>query len=251
MKTMTAMILIVAGAVSAQAGGDNEATYQPRHRSAQELAQLVGQVLPVEIKIAGDKLMLRGDDEALIQADKFLHRLDRAPRKFALEFLVVEIMPASAHAAELRELSGSFDDVKTKLDALHKRGAITTMKRHELAANERQKTALKDLRTEKVQIFANNHDARTLGTTIAVTAHGLQSQGVSLELFIQHSRGWRTGAGPGFDKVKDPIRTTSLFMDHLVDARLIASPKQAQTILGAARPDSPRLLVVVGIKAAD
>jgi hypothetical protein len=63
--------------------------------------------------------------------DTALHRLDRTPRRFAVEFLVAEIAPASAHAAEFRALSGSFEEIRTKLDALHKRGAITTVKRHE------------------------------------------------------------------------------------------------------------------------
>jgi len=249
MKTSTVAIAAVVACVAAQTVAGKEATYRPVHRPAAELAEVVGQVLPVEIKVVAENLALRGDDEALIQADKFLRRLDRAPRKFQIAVLVAEIAPASAQSAALVELSGPFEEIQAKLEALRKGGALATMKRHELTVGEGARAVLKDVRAENVWIAAEVQVKRALGTSLTAAARG-GPRHVSLHVTIQHSRAWSGGADPAFDKVKERLRDSALFMD-LINTQVSAAPERAAVILGIARPRSPRLLVVVGVTTSD
>jgi hypothetical protein len=258
MKTMSAVIavcvLFEAGLAQDPAG--NEATYRPRHRSAQELAGLVRQISPVEIKITGDKLTLRGDDDALIQADKILHRLDRAPRKVTVEFLVAHIAPKSAQDAEFAALTGSLEQVAAKLEAFRKDGRLLELKRHVMEAADGQKTTLKDERTEQIAtgllVLARpprmGYQARTVGTRFTADLRGARADAVALELTIRDSRTWPDPGGPplGDDPNGQPIRAPAI-LNEMVHAAFDLGPDGVQVLRGMARPDRPRLLIVVGM----
>src|SRR5262245_17103930 len=239
---------------------DKEATYTAKARPAEELAQLVRQVLPVEIKVMPDKLVLRGAADSLVQADQFLRQLDRVPAKLNIEFLIAEIVPTSKDFP-IADLTGSIAEVKTSMTALAENKRLSGVLHFEKSVDvlenfdfSEEKTAIIKMNVFKLKNGQTGFSQakRKYGTTIYATAQPIGDQRIRLKMKLFESRPLDNEDALllGLDDQGQTIRSSTMVTNAL-DTQLILSPNRPLTFLGPAIPGTPRLLVVVQAKLSE
>jgi hypothetical protein len=269
MKTLVAISVLVCCHGAGVAG---EATYKPRHRSADELARLVRQVVPVEINVADKHLVLRGADDLLIQANQFLHRLDRTPRKYAIRILVAQFAPGSM-SDEAGSLTGTFEQVANKLGTLRKQGRVLDLKQHQLTVTDGHPAGPNDgpekTPAKKRRGFGAG-PARTLETRIVATPRGIDIKRVEVELSIRDARpgpiadnaagdnaagdnaaGDNAAGDNAAGGANDQPRGEALYLSEQINVAFTVRPDEVKVIRGIAGAGRPRLIVVVAVRPTE
>jgi type II secretory pathway component HofQ len=219
--------------------GDKRVVYFVKHGLAADLAAALrphykgdADVQPVA---AGNCLLIRATPAVSAEIMNLLGRLDRQPLQVAVEVLIVEAAAKADKSVAVKELTGSADKVRARLEALKAKGQITGFKRIRLRGLEHQKaTATEQASTPSVVgavralggrgggagPMARTVTYRSLGTSVTVTPQVTAANQIVLDLKVEDSRlNSRDGVVIDDSDKQAPVRAP-LFSTSLLTTRL-------------------------------
>lgn len=266
-------LLLAAPAFSQEAGKIKRTIYDVRHSSAKNLAEMLNKHFKDEADFqavpepTSNALLLSGSPAVLTEVQTVLGRLDRAPRQVALEIWIAEMgPPGKGEEVDAKTLEGTLEEVRARLEQLHHKGHITTLRRFELKASENQPALVtnseqKTFVTGSSSGFGGKGGAggktlsmavRAIGTKLTATARIPPDRDITLELNLEDSRPHVAADAPvlGLDDTGNPIRATDIVTSSVETKLNLRSGHAAplQGMVSRSKAGTAQMLIVVGTR---
>lgn len=141
-SSLIALLLVNVTASAQDKSKVMRSIYEVRFGNAKNLADVLGkhykgednfQAVP---EATSNSILLSGTAAILMETQSVLDKLDRAPRQVQLQIWIGEVMPGKGSEIPGKTLSGTIEEVSTRLDELHHKGSISKLRRYELKATE-------------------------------------------------------------------------------------------------------------------
>jgi type II secretory pathway component GspD/PulD (secretin) len=245
--------------------------YVVKYGSAKELAQSLGKYFKGDVEIqvvpdgASNVLLINTAPAAFEEVLATLAKLDRRPQLIGIDIYVLEVATHKGGDGKLapvdvdeKELAGPADRVLNNIQALHKKGTFTSLRRLTLTALENQTTSLLNGVTKPyvtgVHKTANGPISYSIsykntGSNIVVTPRIGADNLVLLEIRLEDARMFQPedGVPLGMNDKGQPVLATDFAVTNL-NAKLAVQPGQAVLPEGVetkSKSGPARTLVVV------
>lgn len=247
-----------------------------RYGSAKNLAEVLNKHFKSDLEFqavpesTSNVLLLSGTKPILAEAKEVLEKLDRASRQVTLEIWIAELSPPGMGAeVASKTLHGPLEEVRNRLEELHRKGQITVLRRYELKASENQAATLSHLENRP---FASGSSAtfggggpggrktmsvtfRAVGVKMSATARIPPGGEIALDLNLEDSRPNSSADAPvvANDDAGNPIRATD-FLSTMVEGKLTLRPGYATQVQGTvtrSKLGTGQTLIVVGVAMAE
>jgi type II secretory pathway component GspD/PulD (secretin) len=260
------------------AAANKRIVYIVKHGSAKDLAAVLAehfkgvadvQTLP---DASSNSLLISAAPSAFDDVVKILAQLDRQPQTVAVEILIAEAAckkadgdkTAPADDVNEKDFTGPMADVEAKLEALHKKGVLSDLKRVQFTAVEGVPASLLLGESKPVVMGANTTATglvsrmityRDLGIKADATVHVSPEKVVSLDLKLEDARAVtpENAIQIGTDETGKPILATEFPKTTLTSKLDIPSGKAqaAEGVKISAKSDKTHVFVVVGARVVE
>ncbi len=184
--------------------------YFVKHGSATDLAAVLSKYLKGDADVqalpttSGNGLLINADAAVLDEVVKLLGQLDRAPNRIAVEILIARIpptvdkdKPVTAKELNLKDFSGTALDILPRIEALQKKGEITSVISHKFTLLDGQpslmrlgenKPSVSGVHTTGTGVVSRSITYRNTGIETKLTGRVTGDKKIDLDLAITESR---------------------------------------------------------------
>jgi type II secretory pathway component GspD/PulD (secretin) len=253
--------------------------YVVKHGAAKELAGLLGKHFKgdADVQVLPDSpsncLLISAPPALFDEVVKTLEALDRRPHQVSVEVLIAEVAPRKAEGEkpgsadkELDEsqLSGPAEQVLDRVELLHKKGQLESLKRIQLTALENQvasvhvgdsKPVVMGVTRTATGLVARNITYRNVGAVVRLTPRLTAENQVQLDLTVEDARVAypEDAAQIGQDENGKPLRAAD-FITARLDTKVDVTPGQAVAAKGVqttSKSGQAQTLVIVTARVLD
>jgi type II secretory pathway component GspD/PulD (secretin) len=272
-------VLVVAAWVGLSARAEEKSdektkriAYVVRYGSAKDMAKALGahlkDVAEVEVlpEPSSDCLLIRTTPAAFDEVVKLLAMLDRRPKLVAIDLWVVDVPgrkpdEKAAEPVDPKDLSGTTEEVQSKVAELRKSGRVGEVKHLQLTAVEglpsktlagSSKPFVSGMHVTPTGNVSRSIMYRNVGTNVLVTPRVAPDNQVSLELKVEDARAHVSDDAPviGMDENKNPVRTAE-FVQTTAEGKVSVASGQAVLVQGVkvtAKDPKVQTLVIVSAR---
>ena len=253
--------------------------YLVRYGSAKDLAAALGKHFKNDAEVqavtetGSNYLLISAAPTAFDEVVKTLEQLDRAPRTISVDVWIAEVVLKKGDdgkpveddkAIDEKDLAGSIEDVRKKVDDLAKIGRIAGLKHVQLNALENQPASILTGenkpyvvgRTVTARgIATNSISYRNVGATVRVTPRIAADKSLLLELSVEDARMNmpEDGIGLGVSDKGDPINATQ-FTTTKLDSKVTVAPGKviaAEGLKSTSKGKQAHVIILVGARVVD
>jgi type II secretory pathway component GspD/PulD (secretin) len=252
--------------------------YLVRYGAAKDLAAALGKHFKGDAEVqavtetGGNYLLISATPAVFDDVVKTLEQLDRAPKTVSVEVWVAEIIAKKSEDGKSieagkdvdeKDLTGTVDEVRKKLDDLAKIGLISGLKHIQLSALENQSSSAVTGENKPYVVgsnviagrVSNTISYRNVGVQVRATPRIMADKSILLELKVEDARMNRPdeGIGLGVNDKGEAVNATE-FTTSTLESKLTLAPGKAVAAEGvkvSSKGKQAHVIILVGARTVD